>query len=129
MKLMDMTCPHCGAKLQYTPGERTVKCEYCDSVMMIDSPVQEQPRQAPQPPVNNPGYYSRAFYPENNNVRNVNTSSGPKHIWLWVLGFMFMIPIPLTVIVAKSKLSKLVKGILITVIWALYLIFAYYGND
>ena len=37
MKLMDMSCPHCGAQLRVNSALRHVQCEYCDSILLIDN--------------------------------------------------------------------------------------------
>ena len=41
--------------------------------------------------------------------------------WLWVLGWIFIFPIPLTIILVRnSRLRKKTKVILIIVIWFVY---------
>ncbi|SKB96829.1 Uncharacterized Zn-finger containing protein, UPF0148 family [Lachnospiraceae bacterium] len=35
MNYLDTKCPACSAKLNVKPGQKSVKCEYCDSVFMI----------------------------------------------------------------------------------------------
>ena len=50
---------------------------------------------------------------------NQNTNQAPKRkTWLWVLGWIFCFPIPLTVLIVKNKkMSKVVKGVLIALLW------------
>ena len=120
MKLIDMTCPHCGAHLHVDDGLSRVKCEYCDSVLLIDGGMrrggaddgnwldreqqrrwEEQRKAAPTPPAE---------------------PQKKRHTWLWVLGWIFMFPIPLTVLIVRSKkLSPLVKGLLIALVWLFFI--------
>ena len=36
MKLIDLTCPKCGASIKADPSKETYTCEYCESVLFID---------------------------------------------------------------------------------------------
>ncbi len=36
MKLIDLTCPKCGASIKADPAKETYTCEYCESVLFID---------------------------------------------------------------------------------------------
>ena len=40
MKLISITCPHCGARLQTTPNAKMLTCDYCNNDVMIDDEVQ-----------------------------------------------------------------------------------------
>lgn len=39
MKLLDITCPHCGAAMKVTDNAKTVHCEYCNHDFIIDDEV------------------------------------------------------------------------------------------
>ena len=39
MKLISITCPHCGARLQTTPNAKMLTCDYCNNDVMIDDEV------------------------------------------------------------------------------------------
>ena len=39
MKLVSVTCPHCGGTLQVTPNSKMVTCDYCNSDFMIDDEI------------------------------------------------------------------------------------------
>ena len=39
MKLVDISCPHCGAGLTITDNAKTVRCEYCNHDFIIDDEV------------------------------------------------------------------------------------------
>lgn len=36
MKLIDLTCPKCGASIKADPTKETYICEYCESVLCVD---------------------------------------------------------------------------------------------
>ena len=40
IKLIEMTCPHCGAALKINPGSKAAACEYCNTLILIDDGVQ-----------------------------------------------------------------------------------------
>ena len=39
MKLLSITCPHCGARLQATPNAKMLTCDYCNGDFMLDDEV------------------------------------------------------------------------------------------
>ena len=39
MKLISITCPNCGAKLQTTSNAKTLTCDYCNCDVMVDEEV------------------------------------------------------------------------------------------
>ncbi len=39
MKLVDVSCPHCGANMKITDNARTVHCDYCNHDFLIDDEV------------------------------------------------------------------------------------------
>ncbi len=39
MKLLSITCPHCGAGLQATPNAKMLTCDYCNCDFMVDDEV------------------------------------------------------------------------------------------
>ncbi len=42
MKLIDLTCPSCGGKMQVNPELETVTCNFCGNQMMVDKEIVEQ---------------------------------------------------------------------------------------
>lgn len=50
--------------------------------------------------------------------------------WLWVLGWIFIFPLPLTLILLKKKdMNAMLKYGIIAIAWVLYLIFAFSGRS
>ena len=39
MKLISITCPHCGARLQATQNAKMLTCNYCNGDFMLDDEV------------------------------------------------------------------------------------------
>ena len=39
MKLVSVTCPNCGGKLEVTSNSKLVTCDYCNSDFMIDDEI------------------------------------------------------------------------------------------
>ena len=58
-----------------------------------------------------------------------NGQQKPRKTWLWVLGWIFIFPLPLTLILLKKKnLHPAIKYGVIAVAWILYLLFAFFGK-
>lgn len=68
----------------------------------------------------------------NTTVVYANTATQPvkkRKTWLWVLGWIFIFPIPLTILMVRNqRLNKWVKIGIIAVAWILYLIIAFTGG-
>jgi len=59
-----------------------------------------------------------------------NSIPKKRKTWLWVLGWIFFFPIPLTILVVKNtKLKPLAKGIIIAIMWALIIIIGNSDNN
>lgn len=57
-------------------------------------------------------------------------SEKKRHTWLWVLGWICIFPLPLTILlVRKRNLNAVIKYGVITVAWILYLIIAMAGSN
>ena len=137
MKLMDMTCPHCGAPLRVNSEVKQIQCEYCDSFLMIDSETRSSPfdsteeagyrfeigRQRAQAEMNEQ-------YNKQNNQQRYEVPSTPappqrRRTWLWVLGWIFIFPLPLTILlVRKEDMKPIVKYALIAAAWVFYFLIA-----
>ena len=66
------------------------------------------------------------------NVDNEKADPRPvkkRKTWLWILGWIFIFPIPLTIILAKNhRMKKWLKIVLVIAAWMLYLIIAFAGS-
>lgn len=97
-----MKCPNCGAETSNNV------CEFCGSELSHD-------KQTTINITNN--YYSAP--PSRSNISHKRKSK----ICLWILGWLFVFPLPLTILILrKSKLSTRIKYIIITIAWIAYVI-------
>ena len=128
MKLIDTTCPKCGANLHIDADRKSAFCEYCGGQVLIDDEVQhlqidnaesagyafEKGRQRAQNEAQAHRYYSAQPQPA--------PKKNKKIVW-WVLGWIFIFPVPLTIIIARNqKLKTGAKIGLIAAAWVVYLL-------
>lgn len=135
MKLVSMVCPNCGASLQVDADQKNLTCNYCGNRLYVDDEVKhvqydnaeeagyqfEKGRQRAQAEVSGA------------HQQTTRKSSGqpPKKrkIWLWVLGWIFIFPIPLTILMLRNqKLNKPVKVGIIAAGWIVYLLIGSSGG-
>lgn len=90
------SCPRCGAAYYSTA------CPDCGYIIGIPP--------APQETV--PVYAQPAAYP----------APAPKRrqAWLWVLGWIFIFPLPLTVLTMNSRINGLWKAVIIVIAWLVF---------
>ena len=110
MKITDLTCPHCGAKLKKYKNTDVVICEYCDTELLITEEKQQTQEEFIQP--------SSPKLPKKKK----------KLVW-WILGWIFIFPLPLTVLLLRNKKWKLWLRIsIIAVAWMLYFVIVFSGR-
>lgn len=127
MRLIDIKCPNCGADLRIDSENKECTCQYCGAKFLIDDEVlhvrydnaeesgyqfekgrQRAMREAQQ------AYYQPRY--------NQQTPPRRRHILLWIFGWLFIFPIPLTILVVRSqKLKPLAKAVIIAAGWILYI--------
>lgn len=86
-------------------------------------------RQQPRESNNQQNYDSQGIYfeEENDFSREVQPVKKRK-TWLWVLGWIFIFPLPLTIILARSKrMSHALKIILISLAWIIFAVIGIAG--
>lgn len=144
MKLVNFACPGCGAQLEVDVDLKQATCPYCNKTFPVDDEVQrfemqgaaqagyefEKGRQQAQ------AEFAAQQQPQQVYV-NVQPAQPPKKrkTWLWVLGWIFIFPIPLTLIMlnnetVKQKLKPPVRYGIIVAGWLLYLAIGFgYGGS
>lgn len=135
MKIVSMVCPNCGASLQVDADQKNLTCSYCGNGLYVDDEVKhvqydnaeetgyqfEKGRQRAQAEATR--VQQQTF--------NMNFRKPPKKrkTWLWVLGWIFIFPVPLTILMLRNqKLSKPVKIGIIVAAWIVYLIIGLVGG-
>ena len=108
-------CPHCGVKA----GQEARKCPVCNTEYYTNA--------CPTCGYVPGGKSSTSSTPPANNAPQ--PSAPPKRkTWLWVLGWIFIFPLPLTLILLKKQnMSKGLKYGIIAAAWILYILIAIGG--
>lgn len=120
LKVIDLTCPSCGATLDASSGSETITCEYCGTSFAVSGAARkakvEQPAQA------------EVAYA----APSVEPTQTKRKTWLWVLGWIFCFPIPLTILMLNSPRTKGINSkariAIVVVGWLLYLAIAFSGG-
>ena len=117
-----MLCPICGKEMS---GNSCNFCGYTAPGAAQPQPQPQQYQQFRQPP---PQYYQQ---PGQQPMYQQPVPQPPKkkHTLLWVLGWIFIFPVPLTILMLRNKKldNKLRYGV-IAAGWTVYLIFALVGR-
>ena len=102
MRIVDTACTKCGANFHIDADRKTAFCEYCGAQLLIDDEVQHlqidnaesagyafvKGRQRAQNEAQAKRYYSAQPQPA--------PKKNKKIVW-WVIGWIFIFPIPLTI--------------------------------
>lgn len=140
MKLVDMVCPNCGAKIQADADMGSAKCEHCGSAFLLD----DEAVHVKYDNAYEAGYQfekgrqqAQAEARRMENERRVDTGNtvsqevvAPKKrkTWLWVLGWICIFPLPLTILMLRKKdMKQGIKWGIIAVAWIAY--FAIAASD
>lgn len=139
MKLVSLKCPHCGGTLEAPEGTKQTKCPFCETSILIDDEIQhvrfdnseqagydfEKGRiRAQQDRAVQQAEYNQAY------IRAQQEAERKKENrkW-WIIGWIFFFPIPLTVLIAKSKkLKPAVKIAVIAALWVAIFILGMISN-
>lgn len=106
-----MKCPNCGA-------ETTSKiCEFCNS---------EMPKEESQTIIN----ITNNYYPSEQTSKSTTPERKKSPIWLWVLGWICIFPLPLTILLFRKKEMKpALKYGIIAIAWIIYIIIGLSGKS
>ena len=136
MKLIDTTCPHCGSALKIDPTNRNATCEYCGAALLIDDEVQhvqydnaeeagykfEKGRQRAQAETRRSNQSNRQQYQQ--------PPKKKRKTWLWVLGWICIFPLPLTILLLRKKdMKPVLKYGIIAAAWIIYLLIGFAGGS
>ena len=140
-----MKCSNCGAEISNTKF-----CEFCGSQITADmQKEQEQLNKIGCPKCGSTNIkFAREKLGEERGKKGtqiIRTTTGvcndcgytwqtqvvpkKKKTWLWVLGWIFVFPVPLTIILLRKKdLNKILKYGIIAVAWIVYLVIGFSGG-
>ena len=119
MKLVEMNCPSCGADLKLDADNARAVCEFCGAEVLIDGGARRD--------LEREGY---EFEKGRQRAIAEAQAAAPRRriTWLWVIGWIFMFPAPVTILVTRSKLKTWQKAAIIALAWAAYLCIGLFGG-
>ena len=138
MRLVNMTCPNCGAQLQIDADRAQVYCEHCGTKLLMQDDVHhiqydnaeesgylfEKGRQrAIEEAEHRRRYQQQRYTPPPPPIQNqVQQAPRKRRTWLWILGWLIIFPVPVTVLMLRRKdIKPIIKYGVIIVAWILYL--------
>lgn len=111
-----MKCPNCG-------GESTgIFCEYCGS---------EMPKEKTTINITNNYFVNsgKDMEPEQKTAPKVSTQKPKRKTWLWVLGWICVFPVPLTILMLrKNNMKPIAKYGIIVAAWLLFFVIGFSGK-
>lgn len=144
MRLVNMTCPNCGAQLQIDADRAQVFCEHCGTKLLMQDDVHhihydnaeesgylfEKGRQRAMEEAENRRWQNNAYQqqryaqPQPQAQPQNYTQEPPRkrRTWLWVLGWIFIFPVPVTILMLRKKdMKPILKWGIIIAAWVIYL--------
>lgn len=169
VKIVNLTCPGCGARLEVDMDRKMAFCSYCGAALPVDDEIQKvqldgaekagyefekgrqraqaeaaqassQPQQAccqpaPRPTIQpqvppQPQQAPCQPGPQAHPYRPIPQEPPKKRkTWLWVLGWICIFPVPLTIIMLNKKdMSKKARYGIIAAGWIFYLLLGLGGG-
>ena len=138
MKIVDLTCPHCGANLKVDPSAAEYTCEYCGSKVLLDNGgaskqtvdnAEESGYQFEKGRIRAQREAARQYQSNSGNNQTQQPKKKSK-TWLWVLGWICIFPVPLTILMLRKKdMKPSIKYGIIAVAWIVYLLIGLSGNS
>ncbi len=134
MKIVSMVCPNCGASIQVDADKKNLTCNYCGNNLYLDDEVQHiQYDNAEETGYQFEKGRQRAQIEHMQQFNSNNQKPSKKRkTWLWVLGWICIFPLPLTILLVRKKSMKpVLKYGLIAAAWIIYLLIGLSGagND
>ena len=143
MRLVNMTCPNCGAQLQVDVDKKQAYCEHCGTKLFMQDDVHhivydnaedagykfEKGRQRAQEERERRNRQGRSIPPPPQPLPPPPQKKKSR-FWLWILGWIIIFPVPLTILMLRSRRwSPKVRYGIIALAWIVYLGLAMSGNN
>lgn len=160
VKIVNLTCPGCGARLEVDMDRKMAFCSYCGAALPVGDEIQKvqldgaekagyefekgrqraqaeaaqassQPQQACYQPASQSTFQPQVPpQPQQASCQPVPQEPPKKRkTWLWVLGWICIFPVPLTIIMLnKEDMSKKARYGIIAAGWILYLLIGLGGG-
>ncbi len=128
VKLINMTCPNCGSSVSVNKETMECTCNSCGSTFLLDDETQHISYDNAE----DAGYQfekgrQKAMAEQRVMHSSAKNQAKPRkrRTWLWVLGWLFIFPLPLTILLLRNKtMNKKLKYGLIAGGWIIYLLIA-----
>lgn len=139
MKLVEMKCKNCGADLKANPELKDITCNYCGTKFKLDDGVvhhkfddaeetgyafEKGKIRAREEAKQKKEEEARALY-----QTQLEAEKKRKNLKWWILGWIFFFPIPVTILIWKSKWEKKKKIIVTVIFWVVLLICSYASDE
>jgi hypothetical protein len=137
MKLIKTICPHCGAPLQVDSKAQKAICEYCGMTTLIESnkqPTMEIDSEREGYLFEKGRLRAQSEHVQKPIVRQIQYEVVPaqkkkRHTFWWVMGWIFIFPIPATILIVRSKkMHWILKTVLILLVWGIYIAIGMSGS-
>lgn len=136
MKIVSMECPNCGASIRVDMDQKNLTCNYCGKSLFVDDEIQHVQYDNAE----EAGYQfekgrlraqvEARSVPASQYIQTIQQPPKKRITWLWVLGWIFIFPVPLTILLLRKKdMNPILKYGIIIVAWLLYLIIAFSGRS
>lgn len=141
MNLVQLKCPNCGINLQAPDNYESIRCAHCSANFSLSDGIRNHQMNSQ---MKNPNMQNMNSFQQNNSnpqaPYNYQESNNPndqpvqqyhyqgeeqkeknKLSWLWIIGWIFIFPAPLTILILSSRRLRIVqKLILIYIAWFFY---------
>lgn len=141
MRLVAFNCPSCGAHLDVDVDNKTASCQFCGAIF----PVEDETQHIKMDGAAQAGYEfekgrQRAQAEAAAAAQQLQYAPLPQYVpapeppkkrktWLWVLGWICIFPVPLTLIMLKKKdMNPKVRYGIIAAGWLVYLVIGLSGR-
>jgi len=139
MKLIKLQCDNCGSELILDPNAEKYTCSYCNTSFLLDKKtqyIQYVNAEETGYQFEKGRYRAQQEYQQDQAKNKFETYNSKKDegkkknlIW-WILGWIVIFPVPLTVLLVRNKkIDKKLRIAIIAIAWLLYLGIGIFGKN
>lgn len=148
MKTVGIKCPFCGGSIEFETGAKSAKCPFCDSQVILeetesssvkagydfergrikarqDAARERLEEEKERVRAQQAADLERIRVQKEIDLARVNAAQEEerrrKRRIFWIIGWILCFPIPLTIILVRAKMPKILKILLIAAAWILYI--------
>ncbi len=111
--LLPAKCPNCGGEFPVNPSQEYTVCQYCQQPVITVNAIQNYQANHSN---DRAGFFAAPPVPQPEPPKK-------KHTLLWILGWLFCFPVPLTILMLRKKdMNPKVKYGIIAAGWLIFLV-------